>query len=65
MRYILDVQEQIRADQMLLSEYETAQKAFLAMLTQLTDAQRDILLDYLGVCVEIHLRMLEIAIEMK
>ncbi|MBQ8239020.1 MAG: hypothetical protein IJZ39_12850 [Oscillospiraceae bacterium] len=32
---------------------------------ELTEVQREILLDYLGVCVELHLQMLEKAIEMK
>ena len=62
---ILDVQEMIQSDDVLMGEYESVQAAFLEMLPQLTEAQRDTLLDYLGVCVEIHLRMLEKAIEMK
>ena len=62
---ILDVQEMIQSDDVLMGEYESVQAAFLEMLPQLTEAQRDTLLDYLGVCVEIHLRMLEKAIEMR
>ena len=62
---ILDVQERIFAGNPLGEEYRATQTAFLAMLPELTEAQREILLDYLGVCVELHLEMLGKAIEMK
>ena len=56
---ILDIQDKIHSDDVLMSEYKAAHAAFLEMLAQLTEVQQTILLDYLGVCVEIHLRMLE------
>lgn len=56
---ILDIQEQIREDVLLMREYEDAQAAFLELVSELSGEQRNVLLDYLGVCVEIHLRMLE------
>ena len=62
---ILEAQERIRMDSVLAGEYQAAHGAFLEMLPQLTQAHQEILLDYLGVCVEMHLRMLEKAIEMK
>ena len=62
---ILEAQEQIRLDTVLTGEYRAAHGAFLEMLPQLTRLQQAVLMDYLGVCVEMHLRMLEKAIEMK
>ena len=62
---ILDIQEKICADQVLMVEYRTAQTAFLEMLPHLPQAQQDIIMNYLGVCVELHLRMLENALEAK
>ena len=62
---ILDIQECILTDNTRVEEYKVTQTAFLTMLPELTEVQRDILLDYLGVCVELHLQMLEKAIEMK
>lgn len=53
----------IHSDDILMSEYRAAHAAFLEILPQLTEVQQGVLLDYLGVCVEIHLRMLEGAIK--
>ena len=64
-RGILDTQEKVCADEFLATEYRTAQAAFLKMLPHLPQDQQDTIMDYLGVCVELHLRMLENAIEMK
>ena len=58
-KQILDIQEQIRTDTVLMGEYEAAQTEFLKLLSELAENQQNILLDYLGVCIEIHLRMLE------
>ena len=58
---ILDIQETLRSDPGLMAEHEAAQRAFLTTLPELTEKHRDILWDYLGVCVEIHLRMLALA----
>lgn len=58
---ILDIQEMLRSDPGLMAEHDTAQRAFLAMLPELTEKQQNILWGYLGVCVEIHLRMLALA----
>lgn len=60
---ILDVQELVRTDQPLMADYESRQLAFLEILPELTEKQKNILLDYLGVCVEVHLRMLELCCE--
>ena len=62
---ILDIQEAICADQVLMTEYRTAQAAFLEMLLRLPPSHQDTIMDYLGACIELHLRMLENAIEAK
>ena len=58
---ILDIQDMIRSAAGLMAEHDAAQRAFLAMLPELTESQRNIIWDYLGVCLEIHLRMLALA----
>ena len=58
---ILDIQEMIRSDFALMEEYAGCQSAFLNLIPELTEKQQNILWDYLGVCTEIHLRMLVLA----
>ena len=60
---ILDIQEMLRADTTLMDEYRERHTEFLAMLLKLNEDQKSVLMDYLGVCIEIHLRMLEEAIK--
>ncbi|MBQ9147940.1 MAG: hypothetical protein IJX69_00025 [Oscillospiraceae bacterium] len=62
-RKILQIQETVRSDLDLMAEHQSKQEAFLALLSDLSQDQQDVLLDYLGVGIEIHLRMLEICLE--
>ena len=59
---IMELQEQIQSDFALMGEYKRHHAKFLEMLHSLSQDQQDILTNYLGVCIEIHLRMLEEAI---
>lgn len=56
---IMDIQERIQSDADLMGEYNIHHAKFLAVLDELTESQQDILMDYLGICIEIHLKMLE------
>ena len=56
---IQNIQERIQSDSDLMGEYNTHHARFLQMQDELSESQREILMDYLGVCIEIHLRMLE------
>ena len=56
---VLDIQERIQSDADLMGEYNIHHAKLLAVLDELTESQQDILMDYLGICIEIHLKMLE------
>lgn len=62
-RNILDAQEQLASG--LLGEYYVRQKEFLQILDNISKDKRDVILDYLGICVEIHLKLLEFLGEKK
>ena len=51
---ILEAQERI--DRELTGEYGFRQERFLKVLQNLSQDQRSTVLDYLGVCIEIHLK---------
>ena len=56
---ILNIQERIQSDSVLMEEYNTHHARFLQMQNELTKSQQEILMNYLGICIEIHLKMLE------
>ena len=56
---ILDIQEWIQSDSDLMGEYREHHARFLGMLDELTEVQQEILMNYLGICIEMHLKMLE------
>ena len=56
---IVAIQEIIHSNFALMEEYREYQAEFLKMLPELNEKQQNILMDYLGICIEIHLRMLE------
>lgn len=63
---ILDIQQAAREDpayQELLAEYEPIHQRFLETLRTMDPAVREVLMDYLGVTVAMHLRLLEMAVE--
>ena len=60
---ILNIQERIQSDSELMGEYNVHHARFLQMQNELTESQQEILMNYLGICIEIHLRMLEEAIK--
>ena len=55
---IVTIQEIIQSDGALMEEYQAYHAKFMKMLPELTEMQLDILTNYLGICNEIHLRML-------
>ena len=56
---IVAIQEIIQSNFALMEEYREYHAEFLKMLPELNEKQQNILMDYLGICIEIHLRMLE------
>ena len=56
---IVTIQEIIQSNFALMEEYREYHAEFLKMLPELNEKQQNILMDYLGICIEIHLRMLE------
>ena len=56
---IMDIQERIQSDSDLMEEYKVHHAKFLGMLDELNESQHNILVNYLGICIEIHLKMLE------
>ena len=56
---IVTIQEIVQSDLALMEEYREYHAEFLKMLPELNEKQQNILMDYLGICIEIHLRMLE------
>ena len=56
---ILNIQERIQSDSELMGEYNVHHARFLQMQNELTESQQEILMNYLGICIEIHLKMLE------
>ena len=63
-RKIIEVQEVLLLDeryQQLNAEYDLYGRQFAEVLRELSPRQRSVVEDYLGVCVEMHLRMLEAA----
>ena len=54
---ILDAQENL--DPELLREYAKHQQLFLELLHRMPEREQHILIDYLGICLEIHLKLLE------
>lgn len=64
----LDLQEQLMQDSEyggLLGEYRRQNGAFLAVLEQLDPRQRQVVEDYLGICAELHTKMLLLACRSK
>ena len=59
---ILDAQEKL--DKELMNEYRERHDLFLQLLYRLQEKEQNILMDYLGVCLEIHLKLLETIAEM-
>jgi len=63
---MIEVQERLLTDPNYLErnrEYLECNAAFVRVLGELTPEQRRIVEDYLGICVELHTRMLQIACE--
>lgn len=63
---IMDIQDQALEDEQfcgLLDEYAISCPRFLDMLRTLTQEQQDVFLDFLGVSVQMHLRLLELALK--
>lgn len=63
---ILDVQDALLLDQRYRERYEEYtiySQRFVRLQNELTPEQNKVLGDYLGVCAEMHLRMLELACE--
>ena len=60
---IVDLQEKIQSDTLLMDEYRELHARFIQMQAEINENQRNILMDYLGICIEIHLKMLEEAIK--
>ena len=60
---ILDIQEAVQCDVTLMKEYQEYHAQFLAMLDELEPAHQNTLMNYLGVCIEIYMRMMEAAIK--
>ena len=60
---IVDLQEKIQSDTLLMDEYRELHARFIQLQTEINENQRNILMDYLGICIEIHLKMLEEAIK--
>ena len=56
---IVTIQEIVQSDLALMDEYKEHHAKFLKILPELNEKQQNILMDYLGICIEIHLRMLE------
>ena len=62
---IMDIQDQAREDEQyrkLLEDYEVSNARFCALLETLTEEQRQIAADFLGVSFAMHLRLLELAV---
>lgn len=60
----LELQEKIGADKEydnLIQEYRAKNAEFLAVLEDLDPQQRQMIEDYLGICVELHTKMLLLA----
>ena len=56
---IWEIQEQLRDDrehQAFLAEYEVLNNRFLQQLASMTQTQRDAVMDYCGVLIELQLR---------
>ena len=61
---MLDTQDQLRSNpefSSLQAEYRQRSEDFMRILEQLSSVQRDGILDFFGVCIEIHLRLLKTA----
>lgn len=61
---ILAVQDAARGDayyNRLMDEYAVLDQRFLNILPTLTGEQRDAVMDYMGLFIAMHLRMLELA----
>ena len=58
---IMDAQEKL--DHLLISEYTQRHEACLKLLQILPQEQRDIFMDYFGICIEIHLKLMEFIAE--
>jgi hypothetical protein len=60
----LQLQEQLMTDEVygfLLQKYRAKNAEFLAVLEELDPQQRQMIEDYLGICVELHTNMLLLA----
>lgn len=60
----LEIQEELMADKeyiRLLREYRAKNAEFLAVMEELDPQQRQVMEDYVGVCVELHTKMLLLA----
>jgi hypothetical protein len=58
---MLEIEEFMRTDenyQHLMAEYETLNTRFLSLLEELEEVQQDIIYDYLGVLIQMHMEML-------
>ena len=65
-RRILEIQDRLleyREYQELMEEYRRCDEQFTALLSRLDEEDESIILDYLGVGVDIHMHMLELACE--
>lgn len=63
---LIKAQERVRTDPVYLElsqEYNRHNAAFLSVLKELNPGQRQIIEDYLGICVELHTKMLLAACE--
>ena len=56
---IVTIQEIVQSDLALMDEYKEHHAKFLKILPELNEIHQEILMNYMGICNEIHLRMLE------
>ena len=54
---ILDAYENLDIE--LMKEYSEKHDLFLELLSELQERERNIVMDYFGVCIEVHLKLLE------
>ena len=65
MNKILEIQDSIQTNSeywQLMEEYKICGRQLLAQLETMNEDQRNAVLDYLGLGVEMHLKMLEFAV---
>ena len=59
---ILDAYENLDIE--LMKEYSEKHDLFLELLSELQERERNIVMDYFGVCIEVHLKLLEFITDM-